>query len=341
MPLRQRKEVQEMPRSLIAVAAIFFGTLASAAPASLLPENLGSYRKTASQTISPADPKVFQEFGFTSAESASYRGPKGQGTIAAYEMKDATAALAAWEWLRRPDSRRCSNAPYCAEDRGRISILDANYVLQFRGLTPGKDLLQSLEAVLPNRRSTAPPPVLAFVPHKDLVPNSAKYILGPQALSQLAPALAGAKPGFDEGAEAHFTEYRLDGGSAKLVLFYYPSPEMARLHVVAFKAIPGAQVKRSGVLIGVVLPGATEKQGDAILGQVEYEAKITWDERPPADPMPVLYRLLLSIIYLCILLAALCLAAGIMYGMMRLYRRRFGTLEEDEAMTTLHLTVRE
>jgi hypothetical protein len=330
-----------MPRSLIALAAIFLGSIAFAAPVSLLPANLRSYRKIASQAISPVDPQVFQEFGFTSAESASYRGPKGQGTLTAYQMKDATAALAAWEWLRPADSRRCNYSPYCAEDRGHVLVLDANYVLEFRGVTPGKDLLQTLEAGLPNRRESPPPPVLAFVPHKDLVSNSAKYNLGPGALGKIAPQLADSKPGFDEGAEAHFTEYRLDGGLAKLVLFYYPSPEMARLHVVAFKSIPGVQVKRSGVLVAVVLPGATEKQADAILGQVEYEAKITWNESPQPDPMPVLYRLLVNIVYLCILLAALCIAAGVMYGMMRLYRRRFGTLEEDEAMTTLHLTARE
>jgi hypothetical protein len=30
--------------------------------------------------------------------------------------------------------------------------------------------------------------------------------------------------------------------------------------------------------------------------------------------------------------------AGLIYAGMRLYRRRFGSLEADEAMTTLHLT---
>lgn len=330
-----------MPRSLIALTAILFGSIAFAAPASLLPDNLGSYRKTASEKISPPDPAIFQEFGFTAAESAKYSSPKGQGIVAAYQMKDATAALAAWEWMRAADSRRCDYAPYCAEGSGRVSILDANYVLEFRGLTAGKDLLQTLEAGLPNRRDSAAPPVLAFIPHKDLVPNSAKYLLGPASLGKIAPQIAGAKAGFEEGAEAHFTEYRVDGGVARLVLFYYPSPEMARLHVVAFKAIPGAQVKRSGVLVAIVLPGATERQADAILGQVEYEARITWNEAPQPNPMPILYQLLVNIVYLCIVLVALCLAAGVMFGILRLYRRRFGTLDEDEAMTTLHLSARQ
>ena len=41
------------------------------------------------------------------------------------------------------------------------------------------------------------------------------------------------------------------GGTVKLVLFDYASPEMARIHTVDFKLVPGAQVKRSGVLVAV------------------------------------------------------------------------------------------
>jgi hypothetical protein len=128
------------------------------------------------------------------------------------------------------------------------------------------------------------------------------------------------------------------GNLAKLVLFDYPTPEMARLHTVDFKLVPGAQVKRSGVLVAVVLPGAGEAQGNAILDQIKYQGKILWNEPPPPNPVPKLYSLLMSIIIASLILVALCLTAGLIYGMMRLYRRRYGTLESDEAMTTLHLT---
>jgi multisubunit Na+/H+ antiporter MnhC subunit len=123
----------------------------------------------------------------------------------------------------------------------------------------------------------------------------------------------------------------------KLVLFDYASPEMARIHTVEFKAVPGTQVKRSGVLVAVILPGASERQGEAVLDQVKYQAKILWNEPPPPSPVPTLYKLLVNIIIVSLILAALALTAGILYGLMRWYRRRYGTLDEDEAMTTLHL----
>jgi hypothetical protein len=42
-------------------------------------------------------------------------------------------------------------------------------------------------------------------------------------------------------------------------------------------------------------------------------------------------------LYLSIVLSGLCLVAGLIYAAMRIYRRRYGTLETEEAMTTLHL----
>lgn len=327
-----------MPRGLIAAIVICLTLHLSA---EILPARFGALRQTGeagSVPMQPGDSAAFKEFGFVSSESAEYRGPKTRGALTVYRMKDATGGLAAWDWLRPADAHRCPLDDHCAAWGKTILINDANYVLEFGGLSPTKADFQSLVSTLPNRHPSDLPPVVNFVPLKDLVPNSARYILGPVSLRSVAPELAGAKPGFDEGAEAHYTAYRVQGETVKLVLFDYASPEMARIHTVDFKLVPGAQVKRSGVLVAVILPGASERQGEAVLDQVKYQAKILWNEPPPPNPVPTLYKLLVNIIIVSLLLIALALTAGILYGMMRLYRRRFGTLEEDEAMTTLHLT---
>jgi hypothetical protein len=326
-----------MPRSLTALFAICFSFQLWA---DVLPTQFGTARQTrymGSLPVEAADSAAFKEFGFVSSSAAEYRNAKGKGTLTAYRMKDATGGLAAWDWLRPADARRCQLADHCAAWGNTTLINDANYVLEFRGLSPSKADLQALIATLPGRRPSDLPPVVNFVPVKDVVPNSARYILGPASLGSVAPALVGANPGFENGAEAHYTAYRIEGGTVKLVLFDYASPEMARIHTVDFKAVPGTQVKRSGVLVAVILPGASERQGEAVLDQVKYQAKILWNEPPPPNPVPTLYKLLVNIIIVTLILAALALAAGILYGLMRLYRRRFGTLEEDEAMTTLHL----
>ena len=112
---------------------------------------------------------------------------------------------------------------------------------------------------------------------------------------------------------------------------------MARLHAVDYKRLPNVHVKRSGPLVAIVLSPATDRQADTLLSRVEYAAKITWNETPPPSPIKPLYQLLLNIIYLSIILSCICLLGGLMYAGMRIYRRRYGTLESDEAMTTLHL----
>jgi hypothetical protein len=334
MSLRQWKEVQEMPRSLIALFVIFvsFGS------ADTLPASFGRWRKTAPASPQAIDTKVFNEFGFVSSDAATYRSPSGKGTVTAYGMKDATGSLAAWDWLRPAQAHHCDLAEHCAASDNQILIVDANYVILFDGFTPKKDDVQALAAALPQRHPSDLPPVVGFVPLQNLVPNSSRYLLGPESLRAVAPELSNANPGFDQGAEAHYTAYNVDGSTTKLVLFDYPSPEAARLHTVSFKQVPGAQVKRSGVLVAIVLPGASDKAANAVLDQVKYQAKILWNEPPPGNPVPRLYSLLMNIIIASCILAALALGAGIVYGLMRLYRRRYGTLEQDEAMTTLHLT---
>jgi len=255
-------------------------------------------------------------------------------------MKDQTGALAAWEWLRSANAQNCSLASFCTQDAEQTVVSDDNDIVIFKGGVPTQSDVDAVLQSFPNRRETSLPAILTFLPRQGRVPDSARYVLGPASLRAFAPELSSAKPGFDQGAEAQVASYRLGKASTpvRFAIFYYPTPEMARLHLPAFQAVPGVRAKRSGVLLGVVFGPGAEAQADAMLGRVQYEAKITWNEVPPPGPIKPMFQLLLNILYLSALLSAICLLAGIMYGGMRIYRRRYGTLEADEAMITLHLS---
>lgn len=282
------------------------------------------------------DAAIWQEYGLAQTQTSSH----GRLTITTYRMKDLTGALAAWEWLRSPKGRSCDLASFCTEDGNRTVIADDNYVVVFEGPVPGKSEVDSVLNALPNKLDTSLPAILTFLPREGLVPESARYVLGPASLQAFAPELIIAHPGFDEGAEAQIADYRVgnSGPPVRLAIFYYPAPEMARLHTIGFKLAPATHVKRSGVLLAVVFGPATDQQADTLLSRVQYEAKITWNDTPPPGPIKPLYQLLVNILYLSVLLGALCLVAGLMYAGMRIYRRRYGSLEADESMTTLHLT---
>ncbi len=282
------------------------------------------------------DNALWREYGLLQTQTSA----QGKLTVTTYRMKDLTGALGAWEWLRSANGRSCDLASFCTQDGKRIVIAEDNYVVVLDGGVPTKPEIASVLNSLPNKRDTSLPAILTFLPRKGLVPDSARYILGPASLAAFAPELAPANVGLDQGAEAQVAEYKLgdNASPARLAIFDYPTPEMARFHAVGFKLLPNVHVKRSDVLVAVVYGSAGEAQANTLLSRIQYEAKITWNESPQPSPIKPLYQLLRNIIYASIALSALSLTAGLMYACMRLYRRRYGTLEADEAMTTLHLT---
>ena len=283
------------------------------------------------------DQAVWREYGLVHSNTAK----QGNLTITTYQMNDLTGALAAWQWLRSAKARTCNLATFCASQGDKTVIFEDNYVLSLEGPVPGKADVEQVLGALPNKKGTALPPILSFVPQDGIVPNSSRYVLGQASLDAFAPELSATRPGFEQGVEGEIVEYKLESSPdpLHLALFYYPTPEMARRHVGAFKTVAGTHVKRSGLLVAVVYGSAVDQQSaDTLLSRVEYNAKVTFNDVPPPSPIKPLYQLLLNILYVSLTLAALCLAAGLIYAGMRIYRRRFGTLEADEAMTTLHLT---
>jgi uncharacterized protein DUF6599 len=282
------------------------------------------------------DQALWHEYGLVHTNS----GKEGKFSVTTYEMRDTTGALAVWQWQRPADGRSCELAPFCSQDLKRTVLSDFNYVVVIEGGTPTKQVVAAAMGALPSKTDASLPAILTFLPSEGLVPNSSRYLLGPVSLNTFVPDLASAKLGFESGAEGQVAEYRIANNShpVRLAIFNYPTPEMARIHSAELKRNPNLRVKRSGVLVALVLPGAMTEESDTLLGRVQYDAKVTWNDAPPPGPIKPLYQLLINIIILSLILGGICLLAGLIYAGMRLYRRRYGTLEADESMTTLHLS---
>ncbi len=318
MSLRKRKEIQEMSRCSSLVCAFFLAAVTLAAV-----------------PVTAADDALWSEYGLVHTSAGNI----DKLDYTAYQMNDLTGALAVWEWQRSPAGKACDQEPYCTQDGNRTTILHNNYVVRFENAAPPKAAVDQLLQSLPGQRDSALPAILTFLPEDGMVPDSARYLLGKTSISRFGGELASFDPGFAMGAEGQIADYKLPGAQnpVRLAVFYYPSPEAARTHMAALRKVAGAEAKRSGVLVGVVLPGATRQQADTLLSRVQYAAKITWNDSPPPGQIKPLYRLLLNILYMSGLLVGVCLLGGLIYAGMRIYRRRFGNLESEEAMTTLHL----
>jgi hypothetical protein len=298
-----------MSRSLI--LAILF---VSSACAAIWPEHLGTYDRRSVEASQVAT----DENGREATEEADY----GRFQVSATVYKDSTGAYAGWL------------------ENGGNPLQVGNYVITCAGNCP-KNLAELAEA-LP-RVSHAPLPALgSYLPTKNMVPHSQRYILGPTGLSQSAPQIPESAVAFQFGTEGAIARYRVLRNEPKteatIAIFSYPTPQIARQQATAFQAISGVTVKRTGPLVAVAL-GAPDLAANQLLSQINYEASVTVNE-----PMPLILRpetaaqMLLSIITLAGIVLAFCLASGLIFGGLRLLARKFGYADASTSMTTLHLS---
>jgi hypothetical protein len=307
MPLRQWKEVQKMLRILI--LPVLFIASASAA---IWPEHLGKYERK-SVTSEPA--RSQDENGEDEAEQANY----GSFTVSAQRYKDSTGAYAAALEMRE--------AP----------LQVGSYLIACTGHCP-KDLA-SLAKELPKMSRAALPTLRNYLPAKNIVAHSERYVLGPAGLAVAAPQIPAAAVNFDFAPEGDLARYRTPTGEATLAIFSYPNMQMARQQAAALEKLPNVAVKRTGPLVALVIAPGGQAAASQLLGQIEYKAAISSDDQQ----LPLIIRpqtaaqMVLGILALAGIVLGFCLISGVAYGAFRVVSRRFGYSDATAAFTSLHL----
>jgi hypothetical protein len=211
-----------------------------------------------------------------------------------------------------------------------------NYLVLCLGDCP-RDFLKLAESGLPRVSHGSVPTLEAYLPQKGRVPETERYVVGPARLEQNLPEIPASAVAFEFGAEAAIARYQFGQSSAVLALFSYPTPQMARQQAPKFQAIPGAEVKRTGSLVAVVLgPSALAPK---LLSEVNYSATVSINETPPLELKPqTAAQMLLAIINLAGMVLGFCAASGLLVGGGLYLARRFGYSGAHGALTTLHLS---
>ena len=96
------------------------------------------------------------------------------------------------------------------------------------------------------------------------MPNSERYITGPNSLQKFHPGISPSVAAFHYGAEAQLGVFRSAKGDITMSIFNYPTPQIAMAKENDFRNLPGGPVvKRTGPLVAVVLappdPDAAER----------------------------------------------------------------------------------
>jgi hypothetical protein len=221
--------------------------------------------------------------------------------------------------------------------------------------------LKELAAALPRPSGNTGnlPSFIEFMPHRGYAANTQKYVMGPAALAAQAAAVSADLVDFNASAEVSMARYNTSSGEATLMLISYPTPQLAAEHLRRIEAAhhvaqPQAGVssvdsagsffdKRTGPIIAIATGPVSDGDAKSLLGMVNWEASVTWNQASDNQQARDLYMLILNIVVLGGILAGLAVVAGVAFGgirilMKRWYPDRVFDRPEHMEFISLHLT---
>lgn len=325
-------------KKLLAFILAAIGT-AGTGGAAILPDTIGQWNKGPATAARVTDLKVWQEYGLKDSETASYSSGAMKYSISAYRFDDATGAFAAFDEIRPADAKPVDVSGLGAADGKEEVVAVGNYLFIFNGYRPKPEELNHIVGTVPEYAHSPLPTLPKYLP-EGAEADSERYITGPDSLARFTPEIPPSTAAFHFNAEASLAKYRGKGGkSTTLVVFSYPTMEMARDRIGHFEQIPGAVAKRSGPLVAVALNPSSPDDAERLLAKVKYEAEVTTPEHVPTQKdNPA--NLFLNIFILCLILAGICVLGGVMVGGFRMLVRRAGASGDGDNMISLNLSGR-
>jgi hypothetical protein len=339
--------------SVVSLVGISYATApdtAAAAPP-ILPKQFAGWQiqgaPVASKDANSADPTnaaLLKEYGFTDFESATYKSDDGRTLkIRAARFTDASGAFGAYSFYLQPEMAREEIGDQGASLNQRVLFYRGHIVVdavfsQLTVMSPAG--LRELAGVLPRPSGNAGnlPPILAFMPHHGYAANTEKYAEGPLALGAIDSPLPANLVDFSASPEVALGQYSTPSGAATLMLIEYPTPALAAEHLRRIDAVrsagqPAAGAaaenlgpffdKRTGPIVAIAAGPLSQSDARTLLGAVNWDASVTWNENTYFDKKNNIANLLVNIIILCIIVGALSLAAGVAFGGARVLLRRF------------------
>jgi hypothetical protein len=260
------------------------------------------------------------DFGLVQVIETRVGSGAGETALRLTEMTDSAAAFGLFalgrDW-RAPDYEPVvlGTEGYARGDR--IVFWQGPYVVRLEGpmeacLALGRALANAI--TLPSRK----PPVSTLLPARGRMADSEQYILTPAVLA----GRTGIEPdllGFESNVEVALASYEDGGETATLALFYYPTPQLARLHAEAWESGSGGAMsaRLSGLMFGIVPSTTSPHLADALLGELRSELEITWS-LPPPDPVTIQQIVLTAFTWIGIALL-FTVVIGMGFGGLRIF----------------------
>ena len=325
---------------LFAFVALIIALTGAAAAQELLPKSFAGWTQTGDvKTVTQpgqadaAYPAVLNEYGFTEAETATYSRPDGRTlTVKAAQFKDATGAYGAFTFYRDPAMKSEQIGTKAASANQRILFFRSNVLVdaafdRITGMSAAE--LRDLAGMLPEAKGQASnlPNLPEYLPKQDAVENSAKYILGPQALAATQTPLSAELAGFKWEPEILTQNYSTPDGPVTLMLVEYPNPQIAIERLRAFQASNSSAanftVRRTGPILVAETGNTASSDAKTLLNSVNYEAEVTWNEATSMSKRDNIGNLLMAVFGLIGILLLIGVIFGVFFGGIRVLISRY------------------
>jgi len=344
---------------------------ASAAAVDVLPAQFGGWQRSGAASKSadaaaadPANGAVLKEYGFERFEKAEYTREDGRKlAIKAAVFEDASGAYGAFTFYRIPEMNEEKIGVLGSSFGNRVLFFQGNVLVDavFDRLTAMSAAeLRDLAGMVPQVRGSMGklPPLRSYLPLRGLAKNSEKYAMGPLALDAMHAPLASSAVDFSASTEVLLGKYSAQLGEATLMLIEYPTPQLAIAKLKQIDAAhqataqqPGSAPmvdvgpffdKRTGPIVVIAAGPLSQREADALMGPISYDADVTWNENTYATRKDNLANLLFNVIVLCGVLIGLALVVGVGFGgvrilLKRMFPGRVFDRPEDMEFISLHL----
>jgi hypothetical protein len=173
-------------------------------------------------------------------------------------------------------------------------------------------------------------------------------VVGPLALEAVDSPLSAAQVDFKVSPEIIVGQYAVDRSPAQLILVAYPTPQIAGDKLRAIEAAPPPQdgttivAKRTGPILGVVKGMISSSDAKSILGRVNYEAEVTWNENTGLSKRDNIGNLIVAAFILIGIILVISLGTGVLFGfgrvvMQRILPERFARKADETDFIRLNL----
>jgi len=310
------------------------------APSGFLPQQFSGWKLDASTVktgtdpaaVDPADSPVLKEYGFDSAETASYGREGRKMQIKAARFKDASGAFGAFTYYVQPQMRTETIGDQGASNNTRILFCKGNILvdvsLERVTAMSGADLRSLAESLpRPQGNIAALPTLPGNLPAQSRVANTSRYIEGPEALARLGVPVSAQLIDFSSSPEVVTAKYRTSTGEAALTIIGYPTPQIAREKLAALHSasLPGGPFyfKRTGPLVAAVNGSIPADEAQSLLASVNYDADVTWNQPTKMKPEEDRAGFIVALVLLCVIAVMAALIFGFAFGGIRILLNRF------------------